>query len=128
MNDKRQAFLGSWEQALRRLSEALLLDSSDRIVIDAAIQRFEFCFELGWKTLKAFLEFEGYAPPTPRQTLKDALRIQWLNDEEAWLQMLQDRNLTSHTYHEALADEIYSRLANHHARMSELFGFLNRHL
>lgn len=79
MNDRRQAFLKSWEQALGRLSEVLLRDSSDRIVIDAAIQRFEFCFELGWKTLKVFLEFEGYAPPTPRQTLKDPLRIQWLS-------------------------------------------------
>jgi nucleotidyltransferase substrate binding protein (TIGR01987 family) len=127
MNDRRQAFLKSWEQALGRFSEVLLRDSSDRIVIDAAIQRFEFCFELGWKTLKVFLEFEGYAPPTPRQTLKDALRIQWLSDEQAWLQMLQDRNLASHTYHEALADQIYSRLADHYARMSELFGFLSQY-
>lgn len=127
MNDRRQAFLKSWEQALGRLSEVLLRDSSDRIVIDAAIQRFEFCFEVGWKTLKVLLDFEGYAPPTPRQTLKDALRIPWLSDEQAWLQMLQDRNLASHTYHEALADQIYSRLANHHARMSELFGFLSQY-
>lgn len=127
MNDRRQAFLKSWEQALGRFSEVLLRDNSDRIVIDAAIQRFEFCFELGWKTLKVFLEFEGYAPSSPRQTLKDALRIQWLSDEQGWLQMLQDRNLASHTYHEALADQIYSRLADHRARMSELFGFLSQY-
>jgi nucleotidyltransferase substrate binding protein (TIGR01987 family) len=127
MNDRRRTFLASWEQALGRFSEVLLRDSSDRIVIDAAIQRFEFCFELGWKTLKVFLEFEGYTPATPRQTLKDALKIQWLKDEQAWLQMLQDRNLTAHTYHEALANQIYSRLSDHHARMSEVFGFLNQY-
>jgi nucleotidyltransferase substrate binding protein (TIGR01987 family) len=59
----------------------LTRSASDRIVIDTAIQRFEFCFELGCKTLKVFLEFEGQEASTPRQTLKEAFRIQWIADE-----------------------------------------------
>jgi nucleotidyltransferase substrate binding protein (TIGR01987 family) len=124
MKDRRQALLGSWQQALSRLSEVLQRKADDRIVIDAAIQRFEFCFELGWKTLKAFLEFEGVSVTTPRHALKEAFRIQWIQEDSAWLQILEDRNLTSHTYHQALADEIYSRLASHRDRMLELSTYL----
>lgn len=120
MKDRRRVLLDGWEQALNRLSDVLQRKADDRIVIDAAIQRFEFCFEFGWKTLRAFLEFEGVTVNTPRHTLKEAFRIQWIQHESAWLQMLEDRNLSSHTYHQALADEIYARLASHHERMSEL--------
>lgn len=126
MKDERRNFIQSWKQALSRLDEVLTLPVNDRIVIDAAIQRFEFCCELGWKTLKVCLEYEGQAALTPRKALKEAYRIQWISDELGWHQLLEDRNLASHTYHEALADEIFSRLPQHYARMTELCGHLER--
>jgi nucleotidyltransferase substrate binding protein (TIGR01987 family) len=80
------------------------------------------------ENLKVFLEFEGHEVSTPRQTLKEAFRIQWIADEPGWHQMLDDRNQTSHTYQEALADEIYSRLPEHYARMIRLCSRLEQQI
>jgi nucleotidyltransferase substrate binding protein (TIGR01987 family) len=76
--------------------------------------------------LKVFLEFEGQEASTFRQTLKEGFRIQWIADESGWHQMLEDRNQTLHTYQEALADEIYSRLPEHYARMIRLSSRLEQ--
>ncbi|AJD92335.1 hypothetical protein JMA_30180 [Jeotgalibacillus malaysiensis] len=92
--------------ALSRLEEALAEDSSNSLIVDGTIQRFEFTIELYWKTLKRCLQSEGIEAKTPRETLKEAYKAEWLNDEQAWLQMLKDRNETSHTYNEELAREI----------------------
>lgn len=67
---------------------------------EGIIQRFEYTFELAWKTLKDFLESEGIviSPATPRQVLKEAFRARVLADGQVWIDMLDHRNLLSHTY------------------------------
>lgn len=67
---------------------------------EGAIQRFEYCFELAWKTVKDFLEEGGLliSPVTPRQVLKDAFAAKVLTDGQVWIEMLDHRNLLSHTY------------------------------
>ena len=82
----------------------------DRSNIDATIQRFEFTFELFWKSLKDFFYEKGLELHYPKDIIKQAYSDKIINDEKLWLQMLQDRNLTSHTYDEALADEIFLRI------------------
>lgn len=64
--------------------------------------------ELYWKTLKRMLEEEGVRSGTPRETIRAAFAAGWLDDEEAWLEMLRDRNLTSHTYDEEVARKVYA--------------------
>ena len=128
MKDKRSVQLHIWKQALDRLSEVLAKPVDDRIVVDAAIQRFEFCFELGWKTMKVFLEFQGQKATLPREVIATAYRAQWISDEPGWLQMMDDRNLSSHTYHEPLADLIYSRLPQHQLRMLEVAAAFDEQL
>ena len=110
--------------ALNRLAESLSYDASQPLVVDASIQRFEFCIELTWKTLKKALAAEGIEANTPRECMSQAYAAHWLADETAWLSMLKDRNLTSHTYKEALAVEIYSRLPGHLAAMQSLYQVL----
>jgi len=86
--------------AAARLAEAATLPETD-IVRDAAIQRFEFTFELVWKTLQLYLEHEGLESSGPRAVLKRAFVIRLISDQDeadVWLQMLDDRNLTSHAY------------------------------
>jgi len=78
------------------------MDSSSRVVIDAAIQRFEFTYEAGWKALKAALELEGILAESPRATFKKAYRNRWINHEEEWIRMLDDRNLTSYLYNKSV--------------------------
>ena len=103
--------------ALERLGEALHEPKSD-IVRDAAIQRFEFSFELFWKALKARADDEGLRVVSPREALRAAFQLSLLDDDEQVFQMLEDRNRTSHLYNAVMAEEVFSRLAGYHALMS----------
>jgi len=62
---------------------------------------------------------QGIEANSPRRALQQAYRLGWLDDEQRWLKLLEDRNPTSHTYREALAQEIYSRIPVHHAAMRD---------
>ncbi len=68
-------------KALQRLDESLAYDLAQPLVVDACIQRFEFCIELTWKTLKKCLAIEGIEANTPRECIQQAYSIHWLNDE-----------------------------------------------
>ena len=116
--------LDAFGKALQRFQESLQYDESQPLVVDASIQRFEFCIELSWKTLKAALAQEGISANTPRECLQQAYAAHWFDDEAAWLSMLKDRNLTSHTYKEDLALAIYRRLPGHYQAMQALHSFL----
>lgn len=96
--------------------------------MDGTIQRFEFVFELLWKTMKAMMEIEGIQTRTPREVLRMAYQIEWLDSEDTWLQMLQDRNDTSHSYDPEVAARIYADIRDHFPQMKNLVGFLTRRL
>ena len=80
---------------------------------EGVIQRFEYCFELAWKTVKDFLEEGGLviSPVTPRQVLKDAFSAKVLTDGQVWIEMLDHRNLLSHTYDCAVFEKAVDALA-----------------
>ena len=102
---KRQNF----EKALTQLEKALAQPTSEYIR-DAAIQRFEFTYELAWKTLQAYLAAIDITVLSPKETLKIAYQQGLLKDASAWSELHMKRNLTSHTYDEKLADTVYSYL------------------
>lgn len=105
------------KDAATRLTEAVAQSESE-LVRDATIQRFEFTFEVVWKTLKLFLERQGYECGGPRATLKKTFAeglIATPNEADVWLQMLEDRNLTTHAYDRALAQRIYRNIAQDYA-------------
>jgi nucleotidyltransferase substrate binding protein (TIGR01987 family) len=76
------------------------------------IQAFEFTYELAWKTFQKLAQDEGLHAPSPRQAFASALQMGLIlpEEESVWIAMMQDRNLTSHTYHESLATEIVQRV------------------
>lgn len=118
----------SLQRTLQRLSEALASQNKD-IVIDAAIQRFEFSYELFWKWLKKLLFIhEGIEAQSPKQVLQNAYMLGWISDEDLWLKMLQDRNLTSHTYQEKLAIEIFQHLPLYLEKMQSAYQNLQEKL
>ena len=80
---------------------------------DAAIQRFEFSFELAWKAIQEALKKEGLGCQSPKSCLRAAFAQGWIEDEGAALAMLDDRNLTPHSYNEALAQVVFDRLPAH---------------
>jgi nucleotidyltransferase substrate binding protein (TIGR01987 family) len=118
LNARLANLLDSLESALVRLDDALRQPPTE-YNRDACIQRFEFCFELLWKSLKAHSEDAGLRTFSPKESLRNALQLGLLDDDAGWLWMIEDRNLTSHTYNEATAVAIYSRLPQHLPMMNE---------
>lgn len=113
------------EKALVRLKEALEENpETNKLAIDGTIQRFEFSLELFWKVMKKFLELEGLSVKSPKQILQEAFNLEWIHDEELWLNMLNDRNETSHSYNEEIAKRIYSHISSYYKKMSEVYSFL----
>ena len=110
MSDRLRQRVESLGRALDRLDEALAVSPDAPLAVDGTIQRFEFTFELAWKALKDALAEEGVDARSPREVLRASFRLGWLDDEEAWLGMLDDRNLSSHVYREEVAAEIYGRI------------------
>jgi nucleotidyltransferase substrate binding protein (TIGR01987 family) len=109
------------ERALKRLEEALEENAVNSLYIDGTIQRFEFTIELYWKTLKRLLKDEGIETKTPKEALKQAYAIGWIENEQAWLQMLKDRNETSHIYDEGKAKDIYDNIIGYFPEMKMTF-------
>lgn len=110
------------ERALKTLAEALALPVSV-IVRDASIQRFEYSFETVWKLLKLHLDYRhGIICNSPKQCFREAYGngLLTLEEVEICLEMTDDRNLTAHTYVEALAERIFGRLPQYLAVMNRL--------
>ena len=105
MTSREEAF----RSAVARLADVLKQPAND-VTRDAAIQRFEFCFELGWKAIQDAARKEGLDCQSPRGCLKLAFKTSWISDEKGWLAMPADRNQTSHTYDEELAKAVFRRL------------------
>ena len=96
----------NFDKAFLRLSKAMLIirEDPDNFLLQAGlIQIYEFTFELSWKTLKDYLEAEGFTCPSPRATLRQAFQSGYIQEGDLWLQALNDRNLTTHTYDEETA-------------------------
>lgn len=76
-----------------------------------AIQRFEFCIELAWKTIREYLLDQGFSDlNSPKSVMREAYAYHVIDDEKLWISALGDRNLTSHVYDEKTADDIYLRI------------------
>jgi nucleotidyltransferase substrate binding protein (TIGR01987 family) len=101
-NERKQELI----KAVQRLEEACMQPFSS-FIRDSVIQRFEFCWELAWKTLRLKLESEGLLANTPRETWQQALQVGLIHDGNAWSEAQKNRNLTSHTYDEKLAEDVY---------------------
>jgi nucleotidyltransferase substrate binding protein (TIGR01987 family) len=81
------------------------------IVREGFIQRFEVTFELLWKTLKDYLEYSGiHMQSTPRAVIKEAFAAKVISDGQIFIDMLDARNLMSHSYDEETFTAIFSRI------------------
>jgi len=103
-------------RAFETLEEVLLIKSPSAIERDASIQRFEYSFEAIWKTAQRYLKVvEGIDANSPKAVIRSSMIIALFDEEMARyaLVMADDRNLTSHTYKQELAQEILSRMPQH---------------
>ncbi len=115
------------EKALNSLHAILKkpLDE-DRSTVDATIQRFEYTIELYWKLLKKIIASQGQEVQFPKEILRVAYSGKLIEDESLWLSMLFDRNQTSHTYDEELADKIYNHIQQYYPVMQKTFEQLKQ--
>jgi nucleotidyltransferase substrate binding protein (TIGR01987 family) len=97
--------------ATNSLNKALQTEPSD-MEQAAAIRGFEFCFELSWKLLEERLRSEGVGVATPKAALRAAGDAGTIASIEDWLGYLQARNLTSPTYNQAVAHEVYAVISH----------------
>ena len=109
MKETLRYALSKLDNAYVKLKEGV--DSAkNELEKDGAIQRFEFSFELLWKTIKIFLRDNGIEVKTPKETLREAFRVGWIKEEKIFLDMLEDRNMTSHIYDKETSEEIFQRI------------------
>ncbi len=97
--------------ATNRLKEALQQEENE-ITIDGTLHRYEFTFELAWKTLKDYLEYLGISVNTgsPREVIKESFAHNIIENGETWIKMMLARNSLSHLYDEDSSRQIYKEI------------------
>jgi nucleotidyltransferase substrate binding protein (TIGR01987 family) len=128
--EKIEALARDTQKALDTFEE-ILNEPFSVIVRDAAIQRFEYSFEVIWKLLKEYLnKKEGIICNSPKSCLREAYSIQMLNKEESItaLEMTDDRNLASQAYAEEAAQKIFEKLETYFNLISKIFNNINKNL
>ena len=91
--------------------------NADDLYLDATIQRFEFTYELCWKLMKAYLQHIGVEVNNPRAAIRESMKQEIITDKPEWFDMLEKRNLTTHTYHEDIALSVYAAVKKHFVRL-----------
>ena len=95
----------NYKKAVSQLTEFIEKDELNKFEVQGLIQCFEYTFELAWKTMKDYLEQEGFEVKSPRGTIQTAFQIQLITDGHVWIDALEKRNLMAHTYDEEVAKE-----------------------
>lgn len=112
--------LSNFKKSLLYLSEAVVLKEATIIQQAGTIQFFEMSFELAWKTLKDYLQDQGFIDiKSPKAAIKKAFEISLIEDGHLWLEALENRNLATHTYDEKKAKIIYELICNSYFPMLE---------
>jgi len=109
-----------WVQRFQNFSKSCMLlseinnyapEETIAIIREGFIQRFEIAFELAWKTLRDYLEYEGLnVQPTPRAVIKEAFATGIVSDGETFISMLEARNMMSHKYDENTFNAVFLQI------------------
>lgn len=90
--------------------EEIVNEPENKVIRDAVIQRFEYTFELSWKTLKRYFELNNkLREENVKNIFREAGKQGLIESVEQWFGFLHARNLTSHTYSEKVAVHVYSQ-------------------
>ena len=95
----------NFEKATNQLTEFMEQKKLNKFELQGLIQCFEYTFELAWKTMKDYLEEEGFEVKSPRSTIQMAFQSELITDGHAWIDALEKRNLMAHTYNEEFVNE-----------------------
>ena len=109
-----------YRNALNKLEESLienidiLEEKTKQIIIDGVLHRFEFTFELAWKTIKYYLEYMGITNKigSPRENIQQAFKQGLIENGEIWIEIMLARNELFHLYDEEASRKIYINIKN----------------
>ena len=108
----------NYHHALLRLQVALKnKPDEDDICIDATVHRFEVCFGLAMKLLKAMIAYEGIEVDSYRSTIREGGKQRMLTDAEVWLDMYEKSKMTTHNYNESVATQVYRQIKEEYASL-----------
>ena len=111
-----------FKKAYKKLQNFIETDAKTEKDIAAIIHAYEYTFELWWKTLQRYLQdYETVSEYGPGATIRNAFQFGIIDDGQAYMDLLKDRNLIAHTYKENIAKEIYERIINNHIRTLNKF-------
>lgn len=105
---KLDSLIEDFKKANRRLKETIKAKPT-RMNRDATIHRFEFTFELAWKTIQTYIRDQGLDCKSPKNCIREAGRLELIDNVKIWFKFLDKRNLVAHTYNEKIADKIYKK-------------------
>ena len=127
-----------WKQRFKNFERAFLLlkEAFEKNIAamsdlekEGIIQRFEYAFELAWKTLKDYLIYSGvsFDQITPRSVLKQAFSAKIIENGQVWIDMLEQRNLMSHTYDSESFETVFHNISEHYlAALEQTFKWLKK--
>lgn len=122
----------NFEKAYNNFLLALnaLKENQDSIIYKMAIiQSYEMVFELSWKTMKDYMYIQGIRTNFPREVIKEAFAGEIIDDGDTWIKMLDDRNLTAHTYDEEKANIIVNEIKDKYAcAIEQVYNYLKGQL
>lgn len=121
----------NFESAFMLLKEAFERDISKMSDLEkeGVVQRFEYTFELGWKTLKDYLVYSGivFDQITPRRVIKEAFAAKIIEDGQTWIDMLEQRKLMSHTYDRKTFDSVMCNITQRYfAALEQVFTWIKQ--
>ncbi len=121
----RQRFV-NFEKSLKLLEQALAIKTPDIFQKAGTIQFFETTYDLAWKTLKDWLEDEGFAEiASPRAVIKKAFEVGVIKNGHTWMNLIGDRNITAHTYDEEKVSEVENAInERYYPLLKELYKSL----
>ncbi|MBI2602774.1 MAG: nucleotidyltransferase substrate binding protein [Deltaproteobacteria bacterium] len=118
--------LSQLKRALESLKKSID-QPKDEFTRDSTIQRFEYSFELSWKTLKRYFSLnQGLDESNVKNLFREAGKQKLIDSIDSWFEYLRARNLTSHTYNENTAEEVYKAACRFFVDAKELLTRLEK--
>lgn len=105
--------LSNFKKAFEQLEKAVDLETYSDLEREGLIQRFEYTYELAWLTMKDYLEEQGFQNITgSKDAIKQSLQAGLIVNGEGWMEMVESRKLSTHTYDKETAKEISEKVTN----------------
>ena len=119
----------NFAKSFKVLKRSLEIENPSEVERGGVIQFYEMSFELAWKMIKDYLQEEGFEVKSPRAAIKQGIQMELLDDPYKWMDALEDRNLTAHTYDEETAIRVYDSIKkSYFPILNNLYDLLKKQL